>query len=220
MTRCATWPLGEQRAAVRCYTSSGTPIQCCGHGLLCCARHWLSHWQSDGVLHACDDVVPCTQDGALTWVGLPAVVPTACDTPAWLDRVLDAKTSQQVKDCALAGPADGYLVIELAEDTDLAAITPPTADLGKDTRRALIITCAVSPELARAGEQIHFRYFAPQYGVSEDAATGSAMRVLSPYWSRLGTELKALQCSPTGGVLYARTDGDHAWVGGQVEPII
>jgi predicted PhzF superfamily epimerase YddE/YHI9 len=97
-------------------------------------------------------------------------------------------------------------------------IPVPDTSLGIYTRRALIVTCAVSKDLALQGENIHLRYFAPQYGIAEDAATGSAMRVLAGYWQQrgLGDELQALQRSPEGGLLWSRVQNQTTWVGGYV----
>ena len=64
-----------------------------------------------------------------------------------------------------------------------------------------------------------FRYFAPQHGIAEDIATGSAMRVLADFWQAQGgyNELRAWQCSVEGGHLFSRIQGGITWVGGRVE---
>ena len=59
------------------------------------------------------------------------------------------------------------------------------------------------------------RYFAPQYGVEEDIATGSAMRVLAQYWSSRFKQLTVYQCSPQGGLLLSRHTATHVEVGGR-----
>ena len=218
MTRCETWALGEHIAEVRCFTDAGRLIQCCGHGLLCCAWQWLQLWQSRGVLTACGEQLPCHLDDGVTWVGFPALALRDCTPPDWLRSALGA-CDLQVMRCALAGPRDGYLLVELAADTDLRSLTPPGPDIGDATQRAIIVTCRVSALRAHAGEDIHFRYFAPQYGVREDTATGSAMRVLAPYWHSLGVALTALQCSPRGGLLHAHQKNGLAWLGGRVNTL-
>jgi predicted PhzF superfamily epimerase YddE/YHI9 len=204
---------------VSCRTATGEPIQCCGHGLLCSASLWLERWQSPGVLAACGADIACLRENDTVWIGLPAVPCEPVPTPRWLPVALQGLDADTVLACAGAGPEDGYLVVEMPRDYDLAAITPPGANLAADTGRALIVTCAVSTRLALYDEQVQFRYFAPQYGVVEDAATGSAMRVLARYWQALDSELVALQLSPARGYLRARLDGDRAWVGGHVSSI-
>lgn len=216
VTHCITWSLGERRAAVRCQTATGHPIQCCGHGLLCSASLWLARWRAAGVLAACDADVPCRREDDIVWIGLPAERCEPVQVPDWLPGALG---TDDILACANAGPDDGYLVMEMPRDYDLGAISPPGASLATNTARALIVTCAVSSSRALYDEQVHLRYFAPQYGVPEDAATGSAMRVLARYWHGLAGELVALQRSPALGYLRARLDGDRAWVGGHVSSL-
>src|SRR5205807_3579360 len=60
------------------------------------------------------------------------------------------------------------------------------------------------------------RYFAPNYGVDEDPATGSAHCVLTPYWAaRLGKErMTARQISVRGGELACTLRGDRVTIAG------
>lgn len=215
VTRCLTWSEGSRRAGLRCYTAAGHPIKCCGHGLLCSAWHWLHHWNGEGVLTTCDSDIPCRLEDGVTWVGFPALFAEPCPVPGWVPVVL---AGQPATRCARAGPEDGYLIIELAANTDLTTIIAPDATLAAWTRRALIVTCRVDSETALYDEHFHFRYFAPQYGVAEDNATGSAMRILARHWRDLGDELAALQRSPAGGYLRSRLDRGGVWVGGTVSP--
>ena len=92
--------------------------------------------------------------------------------------------------------------------------------LGKFTRRALIATCEshFSHDLAK----IESRYFAPQYGVPEDPATGSAMRVLALYWQQqgLGPQLSNYQRSASGGLLFSEiANANHVDIGGRIVPM-
>ena len=54
------------------------------------------------------------------------------------------------------------------------------------------------------------RYFAPRFGIPEDAATGSTHCMLAPYWwQRLGRRrLHALQLSSRGGEMWCEPHGD------------
>ena len=49
----------------------------------------------------------------------------------------------------------------------------------------------------------HFRYFAPQFGVNEDSATGSAVSVIAPLLFRLHglNKAKLIQQSNNGALL-------------------
>ena len=69
------------------------------------------------------------------------------------------------------------------------------------------------------GNDVDFvsRYFAPSYGVPEDAVTGSAHCILAPYWTRrLGkTELHARQLSDREGELWCEVIGDRVLLKGK-----
>lgn len=214
VTRCATWPAGPGRAGVNCWGPTGEPIQCCGHGLLSCASLWARHGANSGVLLAGELEIPYLQSGELAWLAFPPLAPTDTDAPAWATHVL----GRAPVNTAIAGPEQGYLVLEAPADTCLDNVTPPSEVLCANTLRALILTCRANT--SRYGEDIHYRYFAPQYGSPEDTATGSAMRVLASYWRRrgMGEELSALQCSAPGGWLQSRLEEGITWVGGYVTP--
>ncbi|MBN1154982.1 PhzF family phenazine biosynthesis protein [candidate division KSB1 bacterium] len=69
------------------------------------------------------------------------------------------------------------------------------------------------------GETVDFvsRFFAPKIGIDEDPVTGSAHRILTPYWSqRLNkTHLIAHQVSKRGGVIYCTDAGDRTLIAGK-----
>jgi len=151
-------------------------------------------------------------NGSQVWLGFKSSQPLACDVPGWIGSYF----SDPPIAAAGAGQASGYLVLEWPEDFALASLPVPDESLAVHTKRALIVTCAISAGAAAANETIRYRYFAPQHGVFEDTATGSAMRVLAGYWQQRGLAhvLTALQCSAGGGLLFSRVEGDITWVGG------
>lgn len=214
VTECDTWPEDAHSAGVRCYTADNSPIACCGHGLLSCAALWTRRWGGPGELHMGHSTIPCRAEGSLYWLGFPPVPGTGCAMPSGLSDLLE----MPIEDCAAYGGDSDYLVARLAKDTDLHLLPPPGESLAGITGRALIVTCACK-ERAVDGEQFHFRYFAPQFGVAEDTATGSAMRVLVSYWHGQGItgRQQALQCSPGGGWLSGQLQDARAWVGGHVQ---
>ncbi len=97
---------------------------------------------------------------------------------------------------ALCGGSEDYVILELESEQSIALLTPDFAAIKQHSKRAVIVT-------AEAGEKRSYvmRYFAPQYGNDEDAATGSANVQLMRYWFRRGFrgELKAVQLSDSGG---------------------
>jgi predicted PhzF superfamily epimerase YddE/YHI9 len=156
---------------------------------------------------------PCRNRDDLSWVGFERLAVTSAEAPCWLRDLLSPYRLQR---CYVAGAADGYLIAELTGDSDLTTLSPPGADLAAESDRALLVVTAVD-RLRLAAETLHFRYFAPQYGTSEDTATGSAMRLLGELSSDRPAVLQAIQRSPQGGLLFARCDDDYTWVGGRVE---
>lgn len=214
ISQCASWPLGLRRAAVRCWTPGGQPIQCCGHGLLCCAAVWADRWDGDGTLVMNGSEVASRRNGSQVWLGFKPSQPKACDVPGWTRNYFNEPPVA----AAQAGQAGDYLVLEWPADFALASLPVPDDSLAEHTDRAVIVTCAINEGVAQINESIHYRYFAPQHGVSEDPATGSAMRVLASYWQQqgLGHALTALQCSAEGGLLFSRIEGGITWIGGNV----
>ena len=101
-------------------------------------------------------------------------------------------------------------VYERAED--VAALKPDFAAMRRVPGADAIVT-------APGANGIDFvsRYFAPNFGVDEDPATGSAQCVLTPYWAeRLGKkQLKAQQISARVGDLLCTLRGDRITLAGR-----
>jgi len=207
VTRCHTRAVVRGQASIACFTAASRPIACCGHGLLATARYWHEQgWRGSVQL----DGLRCRRQRELTWVEFPRLATRLAAVPDWAERVLGSAPAG----AALAGGDAGYLILEWPQDFPLRALSLPGSALAAHTARA-VIACAASSGACRW----QLRYFAPQYGVPEDDATGSAMRVLADYCQRRhGCErIDAFQCSPAGGVLHSRVAGDRVAVGGRVE---
>lgn len=94
------------------------------------------------------------------------------------------------------GSRGNYALLEV--DMPLQQLRPRLRALCQFSRRALIVLRRTSTT------HIELRYFAPQYGPAEDAATGSASVQAAAYMrQRYGvTQVYIQQCSPSGGVLH------------------
>lgn len=178
------------------YSPHGSRIQFCGHGALAAARvvlhelepqasllefhnadrAWQARWSAAGDTSALTLIYKCPE-------------PQACAVPAFAGAALGV---EPVAAAGVGGETD-YLILELTAADALPGLQPDFAAIAKATRRALIVT-------AQAEDGCMFRYFAPQYGDNEDAATGSAAVQLAAYWAdRLPLEaLKLRQCSAQG----------------------
>ena len=214
MTQCQSWPAScddEVAIVVRCYSAGGQLIQCCGHGLLAAAHSWLRRLQRDALgLSMNGSLVAGWREGDVTWLRFTHLHTSEQGVPDWLDGVFPGV--QRAQAVATAGGESDYLVLQWADGFDLAQLPCPTVALADWTARALICTSA-RPDWGEG--VIQLRYFAPQYGVDEDAATGSAMRILAQYWSSRFSQLTAHQCSPAGGLLLSRFTATHVEVGGR-----
>lgn len=240
---CLVSRLAEGRLGVSCW-QSGVQIDCCGHGLICAAAWWLANpdpgqkgelrlnMGGEPIIARLDQsdtkrVFPLLiSEPELIWLRFRQPDLIDCAVPGWfaeLDHIRPSSTELRYAGTAISTPVNavysggekGYLLVELASESDLLSFQPPGPLLGKFTQQALIVTA-----LSSNSEQydVLFRYFAPQYGNPEDTATGSAMRLVTRYWAErlpnrpeeaesLGAQdgvIRAWQASPKGGYLLGR----------------
>jgi predicted PhzF superfamily epimerase YddE/YHI9 len=114
----------------------------------------------------------------------------------------------------LGSPRDHLLVYESAEE--VIALQPDFAAVRKAGGFAAIATAP------GGGRDYVFRFFAPNQGIPEDPATGSAQCTLMPYWAgKLGRDtLQSRQVSMRGGEFSCELRGDRVRIGGQVFPYL
>lgn len=204
---------GEADFLLRWFTPT-VEVDLCGHATLA-SGHVLFHalaWPREvlrfrtlqaGVLQV------LRRDGEL-WLDLPAwpAAPLAA-IPAGLPQALGAQPVQVLEQ------GGKWLVVYDSART-IEGLRPDIAAL-----RALPVkaVCVTAPGRRRS-EDFVSRFFAPQLGIDEDPATGSAHCLLLPYWAaRMGrTELQAAQLSSRGAVLRGRLDGERVWLTGPVQP--
>ncbi len=195
---------------VQCFTPGGRLVDCCGHGLLAAGHVWLQRLRRDALcLSMNGSLVSCWQREDITWLRFQRACTVPCAVPEWVTEVFPDQL--QVVAAASCGDTRGYLVVQWPDDFDLRRLAAPGSCLSDRTNRAIICTAA---QPSTGTDAITLRYFAPQYGVVEDAATGSALRILADYWSPRFTSLTAVQCSSQGGLLLAMLATDHVEIGG------
>ena len=102
-----------------------------------------------------------------------------------------------------------YLLLE--SESAVQAVNPNYLELSEVHPLKVCVTAK--------GDSVDFvsRYFAPSYGIPEDAVTGSIHATLTPFWAeRLGkTKLEARQLSNRGGVLKCELQGQRVLICGQ-----
>ena len=109
---------------------------------------------------------------------------------------------QPIKAINCVGKKNGYAIVELRHPHSVEEAKIQLRALKRFSQRALIITAKARPIQGR--QHIVMRYFAPQYGNPEDAATGSANALLMAYWAKKlrVNKIISTQLSQEGGKFY------------------
>jgi predicted PhzF superfamily epimerase YddE/YHI9 len=214
---CFAWPRGTDGFHIRCFSPAGS-IQCCGHGLL--GTGYVLHNLNQETSSGHREPIRLYTDGQVEplqvkwvaghwWLSLPKLQSAFMAVPKWTDMAFSHKPIR----AAIAGGADGYLVLEFDPEIALSTLQVDSDQICRNSARAVIAT-----QSAALNYDFRLRYFAPQYGVDEDAVTGSAQRVLADYWSQRigGNSFRVLQSSARGGVMLVRLHKDVVDIGGRV----
>ncbi len=181
-------------------------VDLCGHATL--ATAWvlferLACQKREVVFDTKSGLLTVTRDGDWLWMDFPAdpAVPVPC--PDALREGLGRPPME-------VHAAADYLAVFESEEA-VRALAPDFRALARLDRRGVIATAP--------GRKADFvsRFFAPNYGIDEDPATGSAHCTLAPFWSvRLGKkDLLAHQVSARGGVVRCEPRGARVRLGGQ-----
>lgn len=140
-------------------------------------------------------------------LGLPALF----SAPRAIDGLAEALGNDPVE--TLWRDA-GYAVAVFSDAAEVLALTPEVPALRALGNWQVIATAPGT------GEDVVSRVFSS--GGREDAATGSAHALLTPYWSaRLGrSSFTARQASARGAKFGCRTEGATVWLGGACRTVI
>ncbi|MFG2133272.1 PhzF family phenazine biosynthesis protein [Streptomyces sp. NPDC048751] len=209
---------GEANWALRWFTPA-TEVAMCGHATLATAHvlHTTGAHQGpvrfatrSGVLIATPE-----QDGSIT-LDFPTAPLTPVDVPDGVDEALGAAPRAAFD----TGPNVGDLLLELADEKTVHALSPDHKALAAYSSRGIIATArAEDPAL---GYDYVSRCFFPNVGIDEDPVTGSAHTALAPHWSeRLGRPaLTGLQASPRSGRVRTELRGDRTLLSGRAVTVI
>lgn len=146
-------------------------------------------------------------DGGVYYRDNPLPQGPLCEPHLWKQVV----GANGISGCYAGGDAD-YCLLRVS--TPVQNLHPDLARLCDYSRRALILL--YYPEDS-ASDRAQFRYFAPQYGVDEDAATGSASVQVAQFLRQCygQTHMRLEQHSAQGGDIQTEIHGDQVWVRGQ-----
>jgi PhzF family phenazine biosynthesis protein len=203
-------PAGEDGYDVRWFTPA-VELTLCGHGTLASAyvvfnrlkpgAQAVTFGSGSGPLHV------SLRDGRIE-LDFPERPTTPCAPPAGIVEALGAAPTQTLRGSALVAVFD--------MESEVRSLAPDMAALARIDPHGVIVTAP--------GSDVDFvsRFFAPNLGVPEDPATGSAHCTLTPYWSaRLGKRsLRARQVSARVGELWCEMAGDRVHMAGYAAPFL
>ncbi len=208
-------PLGaEEGFSLRWFTPT-VEVDLCGHATLGSA-HIL--WES-GALEPHRAAFFSTRSGRLSAtkrgdeieLDFPEMTLSHAPVPDGLGTALGASLVR-------ATTTGMDLLVEVASETLLRAISPDFAGIARLPVRGLIVTSRSDS----ADFDFVSRFFAPSVGVPEDPVTGSAHCALAPYWGdRLGkTEMVGFQASARGGIVRVRREDGRVKIGGRAVTVL
>ena len=186
-------------------------VKLCGHATLASAYvvfERLAHGGEKITFHSKSGPLFVTKSDGRIALDFPANPPRPCAPPPGLVESL-GKAPTEVR------RADVYFAV-YGTEAEVRSLSPDMAGIEKLDEHAVIATAP--------GTDVDFvsRFFAPQVGIPEDPATGSAHCKLVPYWAeRLGkTVLRARQVSARVGELWCELRGDRVIMSGHAAPYL
>lgn len=196
-----------------------TEVRLCGHATLATAHVLRTTGLASGPVRfrTRAGVLAARADGdGTTTLDFPAAPLTPVAAPEGLARALGADPLTVLD----TGPDCGDLLVELADEAAVRALTPDFRALARLSDRGVIATAAAA-DPAR-GYDFVSRGFFPAVGIDEDPVTGSAHTALAPFWSgRLGADaLTGLQASARTGLVRTRLSGDRVLLSGAAVTVV
>ena len=185
-----------------------TEVTLCGHATLATAHVLFTHYHYPGneitFKSRQRGILKVRKEADALTLNFPADNIKKTTPPPGLIKSLGKKPQEVWK-----GKTD-YLLVYKTEK-DIRTITPNYHLLTLVKARGTIITAP--------GTTTDFvsRFFAPQVGINEDPATGSAHTILIPYWAEHlnKKELTAIQLSKRQGQLNCRLENNRVSISGK-----
>ncbi|MFI0191186.1 PhzF family phenazine biosynthesis protein [Streptomyces sp. NPDC017082] len=209
---------GDADWALRWFTPVAE-VAMCGHATLATAHVLHTTGAHEGPVRF------ATRSGVLTATPAPdgpvtLDFPTAPLTPVEIPAGVAEALGAQPVAAFDTGPNVGDLLVELADEKAVLALSPDTKSLGAYSSRGIIATARA--EDASLGYDYVSRCFFPNVGIDEDPVTGSAHTALAPYWSaRLGRDdLTGLQASRRSGLVRTGLRGERTLLTGRAVTVI
>ncbi|MFE6777620.1 PhzF family phenazine biosynthesis protein [Streptomyces sp. NPDC057702] len=209
--------------ALRWFTPT-TEVAMCGHATLATAHVLHTTGAITGPVRFAthSGILTATPDAATDGPSPAAITldfPTAPLTPVAVPAEVGAALGATVLACHDTGPQVGDLLVELADEATVRALSPDLAAVARLPHRGVIVT---APARVPGDHDFVSRFFGPSAGIDEDPVTGSAHTALAPLWApRLGrTELTGLQVSARGGRVRVRLRGARTLLTGEAVTVL
>ena len=182
-------------------------IGLCGHGTLAAGHALMGDREKVRFATRTAGMVETRREGDRLSLSLPIIVAS----PHYLPDAVEVIGGAPVE---TLWHERGYGILRYAEEAEVRALTPDFAALA---RMGNFQFSATAPGTVT---DVVSRVFSSRGG--EDAVTGSAHSVLTPYWAaQLGRDsFTAFQASARGGRLDCRLDGDRAVLSGRCVTIV
>lgn len=183
-------------------------IELCGHATMASAHVLLTTGRANGPVrfHTLSGVLSVESSYEMDFPARPCQESV---NPAEMAQVLGV-------DVVAAAASEGVFLVELESEAAIRAHIPDFAKIQELRRIGVIITAPGS------ASDFVSRFYAPNFGVPEDPATGSAHCALAPYWAaKLGRErMVGHQLSARGGEIGVRVAGDRVVLIGQARTFL
>lgn len=181
-------------------------VDLCGHATLAAAHvvfQSIEEKKEKITFHSKSGPLHVSKVGKLLELDFPAQAGTRCEPPP----ALIAGLGQEPMYCY---KSMDYMAVYKDEGT-INSLSPNLSKLMELDLRGVIVTAPGS------SHDFVSRFFAPNFGVSEDPVTGSAHCTMLPYWADKlkKNELVAKQLSKRTGIVRCRLEGDRVMLSGK-----
>jgi len=201
-TKCFVSQVVTGHYKVQCFNDNEA-IQCCGHGLIAAAKMVFSVTGLSSInINENITASHVNETGRDVVLDLPRLLATLQSVPSWVSEMITFDSKKLLPDiAAVSDQDDGYLLLEFNPALSLEAFRNFQLNLKRvceNTKRAVVVV-----QFDKERKHLYMRYFAPQYGVTEDIATGSVMRFVADYieQNHQVSHFEVSQCSSQGGFM-------------------
>lgn len=190
---------------IRWFTPT-TEVDLCGHATLAAAFVVFNELGFRGeklLFDSRSGELAVTKESDLLTMDFPSIVPKRCDISPVLVEALGVWPLEVLS-------ADDYVAVYEKEE-DVLEMNPDFFRMSQLDLRGVVVTAR--------GKDYDFvsRFFAPNYGISEDPVTGSAHCELAPYWGRRlkKDKMTARQLSARRGTVLCELKGERVFLSGK-----